>query len=228
MDKISKTQDSQLLLLTQLVDQVERVKKSSNRIANFVNTVESIASQTGLLAMNASIEAAHAGTLGKGFSVIAQEIRKLSEQTTKNALEISDTLKENEAIVNETSEAMSSFSKITKESSVELNSTIHSIEEILAGISEMDVGTQDVIKSLQIIVEESHINKDLTENVVNEISEQNKALTHISTFANTVEERVSSLDGLLTNIKIAIANIKKEATKNTEVSKKISESLDSQ
>ena len=49
-----------------------------------------VAAQTGLLAMNASIEAAHAGSLGKGFSIIAHEIRSLSEETTKNAEKISD------------------------------------------------------------------------------------------------------------------------------------------
>ena len=87
MDSIVRDLDSQMTLMRQLVEDVQQVKESSDKVSNFVQAVNNIASQTGLLAMNASIEAAHAGTLGKGFSVIAQEIRKLSEETTKKRAE---------------------------------------------------------------------------------------------------------------------------------------------
>ena len=78
--------------ISELVNEVEKVQQSTATISNFVNTVNAIAGRTGLLAMNASIEAAHAGTLGKGFSVIAQEIRKLSDETNKNAHNIEEEL----------------------------------------------------------------------------------------------------------------------------------------
>ena len=90
MDKLVHNLDSQMLLLQKLVDDVGLVKESSVKVSAFVDAVNQIAAQTGLLAMNASIEAAHAGTLGKGFSVIAQEIRKLSEETSKNAQKVKD------------------------------------------------------------------------------------------------------------------------------------------
>ena len=100
-----------MVLMKKLVEDVQQVKESSDKVSNFVQAVNDIAAQTGLLAMNASIEAAHAGTLGKGFSVIAQEIRKLSEETTKNAQNITDTLKENEEIVNTTTSSVATFSE---------------------------------------------------------------------------------------------------------------------
>lgn len=76
--------------IRELVNEVKKVSDSTSSILTFVTTVNDVASRTGLLAMNASIEAAHAGTLGKGFSVIAQEIRKLSDETNKNASGIED------------------------------------------------------------------------------------------------------------------------------------------
>lgn len=221
MGEIVKALDSQLLLIREIVEQVDKVRQSSDGIAAFVNTVDSIASQTGLLAMNASIEAAHAGTLGKGFSVIAQEIRKLSEETTKNAALISETLKTNTEIVNETTNSVSTFAEHTKRSSAEIKNTIQAIEEILAGISEMNTGTQEVMKSLQEIVDESNLNANLVANVTNEITEQTSAINNISDFTVEMESKVSGLDELLTNIKQAIAIIKKDAEANNIVSEKI-------
>ena len=225
MNEIVNALDAQLALIREIVEQVEKVRQSSDGIAAFVNTVDSIASQTGLLAMNASIEAAHAGTLGKGFSVIAQEIRKLSEETTKNAALISDTLKTNTEIVNATTNSVSSFADHTKKSSAEIKTTIQAIEEILAGISEMDTGTQEVMKSLQTIVDEAHLNAELVANVTTEITQQSSAINNISTFASEMEAKVTGLDDLLRNIKIAIASIKKDAEANNIVSEKINNIL---
>ena len=64
--------------------------------------------------MNASIEAAHAGESGKGFSVIAQEIRKLSEETTHNANLISETLQSNSEIVGQTAQSVRLFAESIK------------------------------------------------------------------------------------------------------------------
>ena len=225
MSSLVNNLDSQMKLLHNLVDDMMKVKESSDKVSTFVEAVNKISAQTGLLAMNASIEAAHAGTLGKGFSVIASEIRKLSEETTKNAQKITDTLEENEAIVNTTSESVMSFSAYTKTITEELRKTIRVMEEILAGVSEIDTGTRDVMNALTQIVDDANVNTQLAEGVAGEIIQQNSALQNISNGTEQLQQKVSSLEGLLANIRDAIAEIDRNASANEIVAAKISGAL---
>ncbi|MCF0241083.1 MAG: hypothetical protein HUK25_00505, partial [Treponema sp.] len=226
MDDIMTDLDSQAKLTTNLVNQVEQLKISSERIAEFVITVNKISAQTGLLAMNASIEAAHAGTLGKGFSVIAHEIRKLSEETTANANNISDTLKQNAEIVNSTAEAVTNFAKLNKVSSEGIKSTIQGIEEILSGISEMDAGTRDVMHSLTDVVDETRTTSNLVSGVTNEVNQQVTSLTTIAEITSLLKDKVGSLETQINEINTAINTIQNEARENVSVSENISASLD--
>lgn len=225
MNTIVHELDSQMSLMKKLVEDVKQVKESSDKVSNFVQAVNDIAAQTGLLAMNASIEAAHAGTLGKGFSVIAQEIRKLSEETTKNAQNITDTLKANEEIVSTTTESVMTFSNHTKTTTEELRSTIGVIEEILSGISEIDAGTRDVMQSITHIVDDSASNTSLAEGVAEEIIQQNSSLKNISSGTEELLTKVSSMEALLHNIRSAIEEIDKNASANEAVAAKISDAL---
>jgi len=222
MDEIVHNLDSQMSLMKKLVDDVNQVKVSSDKVSTFVAAVNKIASQTGLLAMNASIEAAHAGVLGKGFSVIAQEIRKLSEETTKNAQNITDTLQENEEIVNATTESVAGFSAHTKATTEQLRNTIKIMEEILSGISGVDASTRDVMKSINQIVNDSQMNTKLAEGVADEIIQQNAALKNISNGTEQLQQKVDNLEGLLLNIRDAIKEIDFHASENETVAEKIS------
>ncbi len=225
MDKLVQNLDSQMLLLQRLVEDVSRVKESSVKVSAFVDAVNQIAVQTGLLAMNASIEAAHAGNLGKGFSVIAQEIRKLSDETSKNAQKITETLSTNEEVVNTTTESVTSFSDYTKTTTEELRNTIHVMEEILAGIAEIDDGAHNVMQAITHIVDDSSENTRLAEGVTEEIIQQNSALQKISDGSEQLKVKVSSLEGLLANIRNAIDEIDTNASANEQVAEKISDAL---
>ncbi|MGB9639541.1 MAG: methyl-accepting chemotaxis protein [Anaerolineales bacterium] len=91
---------------------VEDMGQRSNQIGAIVETIEDIASQTNLLALNAAIEAARAGEHGKGFAVVADEVRKLAERSSHATKEIAELVK---SIRNSVAEAISAMGETLKE-----------------------------------------------------------------------------------------------------------------
>jgi methyl-accepting chemotaxis protein len=114
---------------------IARTAEDVGKVQEVVAIINSISSQTNLLAMNAAIEAAHAGAAGRGFAVVADEIRKLAESTNKNASIIASTVKEMSARIGEVQAASEKTDGAFKAIAERTNSTKKSLAE-LVGVME--------------------------------------------------------------------------------------------
>lgn len=137
--------------LSSLLEMIGRVEGSVDAIRQMVTVINKIASSTNLLAMNASIEAAHAGDAGKGFSVVAEEIRGLAENSARNAKEIGQRLKDVIQAITEAagqSDRMrDSFGKIR----AEIDAAISSFDEIKAATGELSEGGRQILESIKVL-----------------------------------------------------------------------------
>jgi methyl-accepting chemotaxis protein len=113
---------------------ISSVGKASEGLGEVLQVIRSISSQTKLLAMNAAIEAAHAGDQGQGFAVVANEVRKLSEETDKNLVAIQDTTKDIFQGVKQSKERAKTMEDFFEQNREETEGLIESFEEIISGI----------------------------------------------------------------------------------------------
>ncbi|WP_413789110.1 methyl-accepting chemotaxis protein [Bacillus kandeliae] len=148
-DTSKKFIDSTEQVITELGNEIQQIE-------TIIHTITDISAQTNLLALNASIEAARAGTYGKGFSVVAQEVRKLAEQSSQATQEIQEMI----AIILEGSNKAVSQIFQTKENFSEQTKAVKQANQIFENNSTLMDNLKELIDSLHLDMQQVAVRKD--------------------------------------------------------------------
>lgn len=144
---------------TEASTDVDQLVGAAEAIGNVVNLINDIAEQTNLLALNATIEAARAGEAGKGFAVVASEVKSLASQTSEATRQIDDQISDMQRATAAAAQAISQVRDTVNgigSTSVAIASSVEeqdsSTQEIALNVSEVSDGTQNVRQNIEVVL----------------------------------------------------------------------------
>lgn len=214
--KANKQMQSIFMQVEELSNVVKGLGQRSHDIGNIIEMISAIAAQTNLLALNAAIEAARAGEHGKGFAVVADEVRKLAEQSANSTLQISELISQ---IQEETTHVVQTMSIVTEEVKEGMEVVTHSgdtfneihqsvdqvtkqMNEVAVAIQNVSSGSIRVADSMNEITSIANESAMSTQSVLASTEEQSASIEEISTSINRLSNMAADLKQILERFKL--------------------------
>lgn len=208
IEDLNKQSETTVRLTKELGQDIVNVKTQSDEIEKIINVINEIAEQTNLLSLNASIEAARAGENGRGFSVVADEIRKLADQSMQAGNQIKGIVANIRKTTKQTTDSAQKTEEYIYKQADSLEETItvfgyinNCVDELVTGLQEMaasmkEIGedkddVEDFIRNISAVSEEA---ATATEEVTATLSEQVTSISKLTEKAEQLAARVHALE----------------------------------
>lgn len=180
-----------------LATMVERLNKRSEEIGDIVSVIKDIADQTNLLALNAAIEAARAGEQGRGFAVVADEVRKLAERTIKATVEVSEKIAAIQTDSIETANSMTEASSEVTQATDFIKKVGESLNQIVFSVQRV----KDQITNIATAVDEQSA---ASEEVARNIEKTSAIAKEMEIMAEDVMKEVSNLTATVEGLRNSV------------------------
>ena len=199
VEKVAATMEEIVQTTDQTSQKINKLAEKSKQIGDIASVITNIATQTNLLALNAAIEAARAGEHGKGFAVVADEVRKLAEQSSNSAAKVGNIIYE---IQKEIEASLKSFQTVTNfvdEGVINTRTAGEILKEIVKNFKQTATQTQEIQNLMEHTLENSQ--------AVLNVTEKNQIMSHATTetaklIAVASEEQNASIEEINSSIEV--------------------------
>lgn len=202
--------------LGKVVGSFSRIREGSKEALALAAGILDVSEKTNMLAMNASIEAAHAGQAGRGFAVISQEIRKLSEEVQGSTTSIDGALRQNDDAVAEAAATLDAYSRAMAGMNQALSTTFAAMDELLGGLSEMAQGAKEMVEATGSMQSQAMGTGEGVRLASERLASGARGLDGIGARATDLSERIAEMERACASIDEALAGIRDVGRRSLE------------
>ena len=208
---------------TELV--INSVSEKSKQMSEVIQVIQAVASQTNLLAMNAAIEAAHAGEAGQGFSVVADEIRKLAESTQSQAKSIRDLITEITSAIQKGTSNMQDTKKMFYKIQQEIETQTNVVENIARTMDIQSTGAEEILSTTNKISKNIQSVNELIKNQASYTDSITQGIQNVVDLSGKFDGSMNISLGILKDFSQSISVINEKAQANQKSVQTINDEL---